>query len=230
MTSASVTVSPIATTTYTVTGTAANGCVKTATATITVGPTCTGSINIKLYLEGYYVAAGLMDNVLQNQAVAGATATQTDTITVELRNSTPPYTLANSIKTILNTNGTATCNFTTTGTYYLVVKHRNGLETWSAAPLTIAGVSSPYDFSTAANKAYGSNQVNLGGGIFGFYVGDILKDENIDLLDQGILDFDISNFAFGYFATDMNGDGNVDILDSPIIENNVNNFVFSAHP
>jgi hypothetical protein len=230
MVTASINVSPIATTTYTVTGTAANGCIKTATATITVGPTCTGSINIKLYLEGYYVGGGLMGNVLQNQAVAGATATQTDTITVELRNQTPPYTLANSINTILNTNGNASCNFTTTGTYYLVVKHRNGLETWSATPLTIASVSTPYDFTNAANKAYGSNQVNLGGGVFGFYVGDILKDENIDLLDQGILDSDISNFAFGYFASDMNGDGNVDILDSPIIENNVNNFVFSAHP
>ncbi len=229
-TNTSITVSPIVTTTYTVTGTNASGCTATATATITVSPICNSTLNIKLYIEGYYLGAGLMTPALQNQGVAGATPTLTDTITVELRNSTPPYAVANSIKTLLNTNGTATCLFSTTGTYYLVVKHRNGLETWSANPITVTGAPSTYDFSDAANKAYGSNQQTLGGGVFGIYSGDLNADENIDLGDLSILENDIVLFSFGYFASDINGDGNVDILDSPTEEANIINFIFSMHP
>ena len=66
---------------------------------------------------------------------------------------------------------------------------------------------------------------------FGLYlVGDIVVDENIDLLDFGALEADISAFSYGYIATDLNGDGNVDLLDSPILEGNISNFVFSYHP
>jgi hypothetical protein len=224
-----ISVSPGLTTTYTVTGTASNGCTNTATRTITVAP-CGSVLNLKLFIEGYYLGAGLMDNVLQNQFVPGATATQTDTITVELRNTTSPYGVAATVKTILNTNGTATCNFTVAGNFYIAIKHRNGLQTWSATPVTLSSTPLTYDFSNLITKAYGSNQANMGGGVFAIYSGDIIIDENIDLLDQGLLDLDIANFLSGYEPSDVNGDGNVDILDSPIIENNVNSFIFSAHP
>ncbi len=225
----SVNVSPAITTTYTVTGTNAAGCTATSTRTITV-TSCGSVLNIKLYIEGYYAGAGTMVPVMSAQGIAGATPSQTDTITVELRNTTPPYTLVQSVKTILNTNGTAVCNFPVTGTYYLVVKHRNAVQTWSANPIVLSAAPLTYDFSNAINKAYGSNQQPLGGGVFGFFSGDVNGDENVDLLDLGILEFDITSFAFGYFATDNNGDGNVDLLDSPMEEANINNFVFSNHP
>ena len=69
-----------------------------------------------------------------------------------------------------------------------------------------------------------------------------MVDENVDLLDLGRLETDISDFAFGYqylpvnvnfpgvVSTDLNGDGNVDLLDSPILETNISDFIFSYHP
>lgn len=225
----SINVSPATTTTYTVTGTSAAGCTKTATRTITVAP-CGSVLNLKLFIEGYYLGAGTMAPVLLNQAVAGATPTQTDSITVELRNSTAPFAIAASIKTILNTNGTATCNFGTAGSFYIAVKHRNGLQTWSATPQTLSAAPLTFDFSNLITKAFGSNQSPMGGGVFAFFSGDFNADENIDITDLNELENDITLFASGYYATDVNGDGNVDILDEPTPEANVNNFIFSLHP
>ncbi len=225
-----INVTPAATTTYTVTGTSTTtGCTKTATRTITVTP-CGSIVNLKLFIEGYYIGAGLMTPVMSNQGIAGATASQTDTITVELRNTTSPYAVASTLKTILNTNGTAVCNFPTSGTYYIAVKHRNAVQTWSKNPVVLSAVPLTYDFSNALNKAFGDNQQPMGGGVFALFSGDLNLDENVDLLDLGILELDISTFAFGYYAADNNGDGNVDLLDSPVEEANINNFVFSNHP
>ena len=80
------------------------------------------------------------------------------------------------------------------------------------------------------NKAYDDNQQPLGGGVFAIFTGDFNEDKNVDLVDLGILEFDITSFAFGYFNSDNNDDGNVDLLDSPMEKANINNFVFSAHP
>jgi hypothetical protein len=226
---ASVTVSPTTTTTYTVTGTTAGGCSATTTRVITVNP-CSTTVNLKLFIEGYYDGGGFMKPVLMNQGVVGATALQTDTITVELRNQINPSLIISNVKTVLNTNGTATCSFPVTGLYYLVIKHRNALQTWSSNPLLFSGSTLNYDFTNAANKAYGANQAALGAGFFGFYSCDFNGDENIDLVDLGIQEVDINNFESGYFATDLNGDGNVDILDLPKLEDNINNFLFSVHP
>jgi len=225
----SITVLPVSTTTFTVTGTNANGCVNTATITITVIP-CISTLNLKLFIEGYYSGAGFMTSVLQNQGVVGATSSMTDSITVQLRNSTAPYAVVSMIKTILNTDGTAVCSFPVSGTFYIAVSHRNGLQTWSATALALSGTPLTYDFSDAITKAYGSNQSSLGGGVFGFFSGDLNADENVDLNDLSNLENDISNFANGYLASDINGDGNVDILDTPIVETNVSNFVFSVLP
>jgi len=111
----------------------------------------------------------------------------------------------------------------------MAIKHRNHIKTWSANPITI-GEYTDYNFSNAATKAYGANQKEVSTGTWAFYSGDINQDENIDLLDLGILEADINNFIFGYYPTDINGDGNVDLLDSPNIESNINNFIFSSHP
>lgn len=171
-----------------------------------------------------------MAPALLNQGVAGATSGITDTITVQLRNTTAPYGIASTLKTILNTNGTASCIFPVSGSFYIAVSHRNGLQTWSANPVTLSAAPVTYDFSNAANKAFGSNQLSVGAGLFAFYSGDVNSDENIDITDISLMEIDINQFASGYFRTDINGDGNVDILDVPLVEANVNNFIFSSHP
>jgi hypothetical protein len=189
------------------------------------------TLNLKAYIQGYYAGAGLMENVLYNQGVAAITGTQCDTIQIELRQSTAPFTIASSSTQVINTNGTFTFNGTAAigQSYYIVIKHRNGLQTWSANPVLLTE-NTMYDFTTASNKAYGSNQSEVESGVWALFSGDLNGDENIDLLDLGNLETDISNFQFGYFATDINGDGNVDLLDSPIVEENINAFVFSSHP
>lgn len=226
-----INVSPFTTTTYTVTGTNANGCTRTATRTITVTPPCSSVLNLKVFIQGYYAGLGLMSPVLSNQGVAGATSLMCDTITVQLRQPVAPYAIAHSIKTILNTNGSAVCNFPISGNYYIAVQHRNGLQTWSANPVNLVnGTPANYDFSNLASKAYGGNQVNVAPGVFAMFSGDINMDENIDIADLSIQEIDIVNFASGYLASDLTGEGNVDILDAPVLESNVNNFIFSVHP
>ena len=112
--------------------------------------------------------------------------------------------------------------------------HRNAVQTWSANPVAIGSTLASYDFTTAASQAFGDNQIDISpaqnGSVWALYSGDIVVDENVDLLDLGALENDISNFAFGYLSTDINGDGNVDLLDSPTVEGNISNFIFSYHP
>ncbi|GBL35545.1 putative cell agglutination protein 1742.01 [Filimonas sp.] len=225
-----ISVAPAVTTTYTVTGTSAAGCVATSTRLITV-ISCGTVLNLKLYIQGYYLGAGLMDHVMQNQGVAGATALQTDTVTVELHNAASPYALVSTQKAVVNTNGAATCNFPVTGNYYIAVKHRNAVQTWSSSPVLMSGTIN-YDFSNLASKAYNSNQVQVSTSpsLWAFYTGDMNADDNVDLLDLGLLESDITNFAFGYLGTDINGDGNVDLLDAPMVEANISDFIFSNHP
>jgi hypothetical protein len=171
-----------------------------------------------------------MQPVLQNEGVS-TNANLCDTLVVALHLATPPYTQIGESKALWQINGQASCSFTVTpGNYYIALRHRSGLETWSANPVSFNGTSVSYNFTDAANKAFGANQVEVQSGIWALYSGDILPDGNIDLLDNAELDFGISTFLYGYEAGDINGDGNVDLLDSSILETNVMNFIYSILP
>ncbi|MBK7764064.1 MAG: right-handed parallel beta-helix repeat-containing protein [Bacteroidetes bacterium] len=216
--------------TYTYTTTNAAGCDSTATLNLTVNP-CNTTLNLTCFIQGYWDGSSQMQPVLANQGEPTTTGA-CDTITVELHSDIAPYGTDASTTAVLQQNGTATCIFPpVTGNKYIVVKHRNAVQSWSASPVAM-GTSASYDFSTAANKAYGDNQIQVSTSpvIFAFYSGDIVIDENIDLLDLGYLETEISNFSFGYIPADLNGDGNVDLLDSPVLETNISNFIFSNHP
>lgn len=196
---------------------------------IQVTHNCILTIGIKCYIEGFYAGAGTMTPVLVNAGV-GMNPLWCDTIRVELHSPVFPFQQLASTTALLSTNGMATCNLPVgEGSYYIVLKHRNTVETWSSTPGALQQ-NAIYDFTISAGQAYNSNQVEVEPGIWALYSGDINQDENIDLLDLGILETDISQFLFGYFPTDINGDGNIDLLDSPIVEANINAFVYSAHP
>ena len=222
-----VSATPTSNTVYTVTGTDANGCTRTSLSSIQI-ISCTGSLNVKVYIQGYYLSGGLMAAVLNNQGI-GSNLNLTDSIDVLLRQSSSPYSIVVSKRVALNTNGTAVVSIPTlTGNYYIVIKHRNSLETWSATP--VSATIGSYDFTTNANKAYGSNMILVDTGKWGLFSGDLNGDNNIDLLDMNILGNDVTNFANGYQNSDINGDGNVDLIDTFQVENNVSNFIFSNHP
>ncbi len=202
----------------------------TSTVQVVVPPV---TLNLNVFIQGYWDGTSAMLPVLANQGQSNPT-TDCDSITVELYNSlvttplpAPDYTTT----AILQTNGTASAVFpgAVSGDYYIVIKHRNGLQTWSASAMPFPATAN-YNFTTAATQAYGSNQVEVATGVWAMYSGDVAIDENVDLLDLGLVETDISSFSFGYFSTDLNGDGNVDLLDSPIMETNISLFVFSAHP
>ncbi len=196
---------------------------------------CGGTIvNLKLFLQGYYAGAGQMQPVLFNQGV-GVSSTETDTITVELRDSNTPYGIVASKKGVLNTDGTISISFAPiTGSFYIAILHRNTIQTWSTNPVSVGAVPVLYDFTTEAAKAFGNNMKQEGAGpgaIWVLYTGDLNQDEFIDPFDFGDFDIDSQNGVNGvYVATDFNGDGFVDPFDFQVFDENSQNGIGSQHP
>ena len=190
------------------------------------------TLNLKIFLEGLYSGGGLMNKAQDNYGDHFGSDTA-DVVTVELHNavtySIVEYTFTN-VK--LQTDGQASINtvpYIASGSYYITVKHRNSIETTTASPVSFAGNSITYDFSTAASQAYGSNQKNIGG-VYVIYGGDVNQDGYIDTGDMTPVDNDSANFASGYLNTDVNGDGFVDTGDMTIIDNNSAGFVGAVTP
>ena len=182
------------------------------------------TLHLKAWLQGYNLGSASMASVLMNQGVVSATPDQTDSITIELRSATSPYSLLSSSQQIIPSNGVLTYQgFTSVGqSCYIVIKHRNHLETWSANPIALSE-NTIYDFTTAASHAYGDNQVEVEPGLFALYAGDINQDGFVDSFDFPALDSDIFNGVSGVYAnTDLNGDGFVDSFDFPLFD--VNSF------
>ncbi|MBK6505795.1 MAG: hypothetical protein IPG02_09030 [Ignavibacteria bacterium] len=80
-----------------------------------------------------------------------------DTVTVLLRSAVSPYAVVETKKVSLSGAGTASVVFTgaVNGvSYYIVVKHRNSVETWSktGGEVFVNGILN-YDFTTAASQA-----------------------------------------------------------------------------
>jgi parallel beta-helix repeat protein len=199
-----------------------------------------------LFIEGYMISATEMRPVHLNAVNAGGTvpgnpsptATQCDYITVELRSDMAPYAVVYSQEVILSTTGTATVNFPTCaaiGTdYYIVIKGRNIVETWSASPQSAAYAYS-YNFDNSAD-AFGSN-MNTVFGVPAIYSGD-MDDVNMNGLGDGVVDnadfdawlIDSEAFTEGYIRTDLSGDAVTDNIDFAIWLTNSINFVEVLKP
>lgn len=187
--------------------------------------------NIKLYLEGYFdVTTGLMKPVKLNQGI-GSNPNYVDDITIELRNPTN-NTLVASTNAALNTNGTSIANFENinSGNYYIVIKHRNSVETWSATPQFISSNSTTFDFTNAISKANGNNMKEVQPGKFAFYVGDVNQDGFVDAFDVVPVVNDADSLLEGNLVTDLNGDGFVDTFDLPWVFNNNDNLIEVLKP
>ncbi len=156
-----------------------------------------------------------------------------DTLTVQLRSSVSPYNVIDVARGKNDASGNLSVilGAQNNRAYYIVVKHRNGLETWSVSGATTTWTSNTlsYDFTTSAAKAFGGN-LTLKGGKYTIYSGDVNQDGTIDITDQGLIDNDAFNFVGGYVPTDVNGDGFVDVSDASITENNAFNFISLIRP
>ncbi|MBK7763954.1 MAG: SBBP repeat-containing protein [Bacteroidetes bacterium] len=214
---------------YSYTFTNTNGCSNMSTAFVMMD-TCTIYLNLKLFLEGYYMSSNTMTPTLLNQGVTSSNSI-TDAIIVELHNAVAPFQTLATTTTFLYTNGNASCLFSMpVGSYYIAIKHRNTVETWSTNPVFINTVPVLYNFTLSSNNAYGANMNEVEPNVWACYTGNVNTDENIDLLDVGLIENDLINYYWGYYSTDLNGDGNIDLLDMSIIDGNVQQFIFSAHP
>lgn len=196
-----------------------------ATGTITVS-TCTKTLNLTLFLEGLY--NGTNGLVKVQDCVDGETSFDlfagdiTDTLTVELARTTDPY---NSVfiqhGVPISVDGTislTTIPGDLTDSYFIVIKHRNHLETWSQS-LSLAGSIVNYDFTDAVNKAWGNNMV-LVGSDYCLYTGDTNNDEYVDAYDL-MITFNLTRSSgFGYQVSDVNADGFIDIYDLLKVFNN----------
>ena len=176
------------------------------------------SLQVKLLIEGYYLGGGLM------RAVANPSTYPTicDTVDIELANSIAPFAIAYFIRGVVNTSGVGTFLFPLTassGNYYIVVTHRNSLQTWSANPIAFIGTSTSYDFTTAANKAHGNNQAVHSDGKAMMFSGDVNQDDMINSSDFAIVNSNINLFQVGYLNSDLTGDRCVEASDYSLIEN-----------
>ncbi len=105
-----------------------------------------------------------MSPVLYNQGIdANPNTTNVDSATIELRENDGAnnYPVVGSYTGLLQTYGDMSCTYPDSvlgKSCYVVIKHRNSVETWSAVPITI-GSTNNYDFRFDANAAYGANQL-----------------------------------------------------------------------
>lgn len=193
-------------------------------------------LNLTLYLEGLYAGAGTMNPAMKFDGVNIVPQwglTIADHLTIELHDALNYLNILYSAADVpLNTNGTATVNVPGTfgGNYYLTVKHRNSIETVSAAPVSFATANVNYGFNTAATQAFGNNLKLLSPGVYGIYGGDANSDGAVDGLDMIAVDNDAILFSMGYLLPDLNGDGSVDGLDMILCDNNTIGFVSKITP
>ncbi len=180
--------------------------------------------SIKLAIEGFYNAGSDGMNI-------------SDTVRIYLRNNSSPYGIVDSAKSVVNA-ATLTGSFlfsnAPAGTYYLQVKGRNCIETWSKAggESFNPGAVFSYDFTNSITQAFGSNmtQVDNSPVRFAIFSGDVNQDGTVDATDVSTVDNDASNFVSGYVVTDLTGDDFVDGTDFAIADNNAAGFVSVVTP
>lgn len=151
---------------------------------------------------------------------------------IELRQNKSPFDLAAESEILIDKNTmTATANFDIgeSGTYYIVLKHSNGLEVWSkeGGESLTAGIVNEFDF-TASGNAYGDNQYDNGKYRL-MYSGDVDQNGVIDGEDLARVDNAVASFATND-PSDLNGDGWVDGSDLIIAEENSAKFITVSSP
>ncbi|MBX7043406.1 MAG: endonuclease [Ignavibacteria bacterium] len=156
-----------------------------------------------------------------------------DTVTAFLMSPDAPFAVVDSAKAVIDSvtfTGSFSFSASQSGSYYIAVKHRNSIETWSNIPVSFThGSVRTYDFTSLQGSAFGNNMVQRSGK-YCIYSGDANKDGTIDGFDLSMIDNDAFTFVSGYIQTDLNGDGFADASDASLADNNAFNFVSKIVP
>ncbi len=191
--------------------------------TVIVNYNNAGTLNLTVIMEGFY------DQSLNNMRMS-------DTAKIYLRSSAFPYSIVDSSSGVINFStltGSFRISNAPTGNYYITVKHRNTIETWSSSPVSHTSLSTfSYNYTNALSQAYGNNQIQADASPvrYAIYSGDVNQDGFIDLTDVIMVYNDASIFITGYKNSDVNGDSITDLTDVIITYNNSNKFVSVVHP
>ena len=154
-----------------------------------------------------------------------------DKIIVELHNTGAYSNIVYSASDIaLSTTGQANLSIPgrNYGSYYVTVKHRNSLETTTAAPVSFANGTIEYSFDVPS-KVFGNN-LKFVNESYCIYAGDVNGDGLINAADINNLYSAASIFSTGYITEDVNGDGIVDAMDLILTDNNAANFIMVQKP
>jgi PKD repeat protein len=184
-------------------------------------------VSLKLYLEGLFNPDYGIMNQVQEQSVAIYPFPIADMINVKLAEpGFPGNIIYNSGEVPIMQDGS--CIFTLpaalNGSYYIVIQHRNSIESWSACPVSFESTSITYDFTTEASQVFGSNQKQIQGN-YCLYSGDINQDGIVDSGDIIQLENMVPAFVSGYLPEDLNGDGLLDSGDMLLLDNNSRLFI-----
>jgi glucose/arabinose dehydrogenase len=135
---------------YKVTATNRSSCSKSDSVYVTFDAGCFVALNLKTFLEGMYSGNMQMRPALFT-ADKSYDSTACDSITVELHNSTSPYALVFSSKTLLYKNGNASMLFPSSimnHSYYIAIRHRNCMEVWSKNAVLFNSGMMSFDFTS----------------------------------------------------------------------------------
>jgi hypothetical protein len=189
------------------------------------------NLQITALMEGLYDGGGVMRKA-KDATGDRFTGNVADQVTIELHDAANYSNIIYSAANIdLTINGIAYVLVPAShnGSYYVTVQHRNSITTTTAAPVSFAGASINYDFSTSLTQAYGNNLKAMGGRYL-IYGGDVNQDGSIDTGDMTPIDNGASNYMSGYLSTDVNGDGIIDTGDMTTVDNNTSNYISAQTP
>lgn len=137
---------PVGATTGFITVTKSNACSAQSALTFGVGTPPGTNLTVKAFIEGFYIGGGQMNAVVDPFSLP----TKCDTVIVELHQPVPPYATQVIRTGLMNTDGTITFSYPGAqvgNSYYIVIKGRNIIETWSKLPVQFISGNLFYDFS-----------------------------------------------------------------------------------
>lgn len=232
---------------YTVEITNTGGCSGVSSATV-VSIQAGVNIPFKLFLEGPFngttmntILAGVSGTIPTAQPYSAApwnysgtesvTSIPTNMVDWVLVQAVDPttYALVASRAAILLADGTiqdpsgatgATFSTLTNGNNYnFIIRHRNHIDVMTRLPLTVSATMATYDFTTAANQAFGNAQLKqLAAGKFGLYSGDYNGDGVVTVKDFNR--YVTESSQFGYKSADGNMNRTVETNDFNLYQPN----------
>lgn len=167
------------------------------------------TVNLKVILEGYL---DQNTNTLRKK----------DTATVYLHSDVSPNPVIDSAKVLIDSltfSGLCFFRNAPSGNYYLSVKFRNGLETWSKAggETYERGQNYSYDFTKIISNAFGDNLKSKGLHLCVFS-GDCINNGVINAGDRAAV---VSQLGMSEVIEDLDGNGVVNAIDRAIVVSNL---------